>query len=188
MSRLQKLELTDVVIESANAGGRSRKVQAEDLAHLADLKNLRVLRTAAADDESIAALARIRSVEQLDLSSSDLADAALRHLGQLDNLVSLDLGGCGEVTGSGLHHLSGLPRLRSLNLRDTAVSDEVLRDLEGFGHLEILCLDGTEIGDAGLAHLKRFTSLRRLYVGRTYVTPSGVADLQRALPDLLIFD
>jgi len=63
------------------------------------------------------------------------------------------------VTDAGLAHLSGLPKLEILSLRDTRVTDAGLAHLQGLSGLWQLELSNTPVTDAGLLHLKTLFQL-----------------------------
>lgn len=136
---------------------------------------------------SVRAVSADTSLRDVDfhLSGTDLTDAGLVHLANVENLAWLHLKDT-QITGAGLRHLAGLKGLKRLHLERTKVSDAGLAHLAGLENLEYLNLYGTDISDAGLAHLKGLKNLRKLYVWQTKVTGQGVADLQAALPELLV--
>lgn len=61
--------------------------------------------------------------------------------------------------------------------------DYWLTTLEGFPRLRTLILDRTLVTDSGLVHLERLTQLQSLQLKETQVTDAGVARLQKALPN-----
>jgi hypothetical protein len=90
-----------------------------------------------------------------------VTDAGLKHLTGLPRLRDLDLGGT-KVTDLGLKCLAGLRQLEKLDLYDTAVTDAGLEHLKGLRQLQELDLSGTAVTDAGLEHLKGLRQLRTL--------------------------
>jgi len=93
----------------------------------------------------------------LDVSKTQITDAALADVAKLNNLTRLHLENT-AVTDAGLAHIANLEKLEYLNLY------------------------GTKITDAGLAHLKGLKNLRKLFVWQTGATEKGAADLKSALP------
>jgi hypothetical protein len=69
--------------------------------------------------------------------------------------------------------LARLPRLNSLVLFRTPVTDAGLAHLAKIGGLESLDLHGTKITDAGLVHLEHLTRLKHLDLSGTQVTDAG---------------
>jgi hypothetical protein len=82
-----------------------------------------------ANDETLAHVGRLDSLEDLQLSSSAISDAGLAHIEGLTRLRTLQLEHTG-ITDSGLAHLKRLRTLRLLDLAGTRVSDEGVLDLE----------------------------------------------------------
>lgn len=81
-----------------------------------------------------------------------------------------------------LANAAALPRVRSLNLSRSAVSDAGLAAVQGMSGLEELGLSRTQVGDAGLAHLVGLRNLRVLDLQQTRVSDAGVKRLEQALP------
>lgn len=111
--------------------------------------------------EDVATLARIPSIQELNLAGVPLRDADLASIATLKNLAVLHLENT-PITDEGLIHLGKLEKLSYLNLFGTAVTD------------------------AGLKHLAGLRHLQRLYLAGTKVTGSGVSALRQQLPHVLI--
>src|SRR5262249_3093817 len=76
-----------------------------------------------------------------------------------------------------LARLSRFPKLRSVHLALSSLSDDALDRLAAIAELDELYVDGTAVTDAGLKHLKSCTKLRWLGLGNTSVTDAGVAEV-----------
>ncbi len=110
------------------------------------------------NDESLAGIKVLGgNVAQLDLSKTEVTDAALKPLASLERLVRLDLHGT-QIGDAGMKHLSGLKHLRYLNLY------------------------GTQVTDAGLQSIGNLKGLKDVYLWGSKVTPKGVKKLQDKLP------
>ena len=118
----------------------------------------------------------------VQLSGREITDAKIAQLSGLTRLRGIDLR-ITAVTDSGLAHLSGLKNLKYLILDQTAVTDNGLTHLNRLPNLRTLTLVRTAVTDNGLIHLSRLTNLRRLHLGRTTVTDKGVEELQKVSPD-----
>lgn len=81
-----------------------------------------------------------------------------------------------RVTDAGLWQLMKLPRLVSLDLRNTHVTDDGLRTLY-HNQLTSLDLSNTVITDAGLKEIKRLTQLTALKLNDTKVTDACLKEL-----------
>jgi Leucine-rich repeat (LRR) protein len=89
-----------------------------------------------------------------------------------------------KINTSGLEHLRGLPKLNTLILDTTPVTDAGLACLAELSGLVSLSLTGCEqVTDAGVAHCKGLIRLRRLELGNTQVTDAGLAYIE-GLTDL----
>lgn len=101
-----------------------------------------------------------------------------------DNIVQVDLGRTVVTDATLKNTLSQLPRLVSLDLRQTKVTDAGLESLSGLTKLQSLNLYGTEVTDAGLKHLAKIKSLKNVYLWQSKATEAGVKQLVAAIPGL----
>ncbi len=119
--------------------------------------------------------------------NAGVTDAALRHLGNLTDLVVLDLRGT-DVTDDGLVHLTGITNLEGLALNDTNVTDRGLDTLAKFTSLKHLGLEGTSISDEGLVQLRSLTNLESLLLNHcSGVSYSGATRLRELMPKCHIY-
>ncbi len=105
-------------------------------------------------EEVLPQLARIPSIQELDLSGLPLADQSLAILAALKNISALHLENT-PITDAGLPHLGSLEKLTYLNLFGTAVTDAGLKHLAGLSHLKSLYLAGTKVTTQGVSELKQ---------------------------------
>ncbi len=122
-----------------------------------------------------------RTVTEVDLSRTPVADADLEQLRPLVRLQALNLSGT-AIGDRGLAALRDVGSLKKLNLTLTKISNAGLTNLAGLPELEELYLVETGITDAGAANLKRLAHLKMLVLLRTAVSPVGVDELRGALP------
>lgn len=87
-------------------------------------------------------------------------------------------GGNTDFGNNEMAHLKRLPKLSTVFLEETQVTDAGLEHLEGMTNLSILDLRSTEVTDAGLEHLKGLIGLSFLFLGETHVTGAGLEHLQ----------
>ncbi len=87
--------------------------------------------------------------------------------------------GRARVGDTEVRQLTQLKEIESLNLRNTAVTDEGLKALAALSKLRRLDLRGTAVTDAGVKVLARFSSVRRLNLTNTAVTGAALKDLKR---------
>jgi hypothetical protein len=124
--------------------------------------------------------------QRSETSSGRLNDDSLAALAAVAaDLRLLEIGTTG-VTDAGLRHLGRFPRLRILFLTDASITDAGAAVLATLKELAVLDLKGTKITDATLERLADLTRLQLLRVEETQVTPAGIQKLKHALPNLKV--
>jgi hypothetical protein len=115
-------------------------------------------------DAGLSLVARMHSLQMLDLSWGPITDDGLAHLAELTRLKVLNL--CGtRITGAGLRHLMRMKDLQELDLSFTNIDNDGLANLSGLKRLRRLDLsDCHQVSEAGLAHLKGLENLEWLSV------------------------
>ena len=128
-------------------------------------------------DEGLAHLAGLRSLREVCLSCTGIRGGGLIHLVGLTELRALDL----SLTGTALspNLLDQFPDLESLNLRNTEVTGAALRPLARMAKLRDLDLAVTEVGDDVFEYLQNARNLRTLNLSYTLGTPAGLVTLAR---------
>ena len=89
-----------------------------------------------------------------------------------------------DVTDAGMDNLAEMEALRRLYLKHTAVGDDGLAALAGLGALAYLNLFGAQVTDEGLRHLGALESLETVYLWQTGVTEAGAEELRARRPEL----
>jgi hypothetical protein len=89
-----------------------------------------------------------------DYTGNPVADADLAVLGELPDLLNLDLCHTG-IGDEGLTHIAKLKKLRHLDLRRTRVTDAGLARLAELKSLEFVDLDNTRVTRRGIEGLKQ---------------------------------
>ena len=112
----------------------------------------------------------------LSLIGTKVTDAGLKELAKLKTLQYLDLGAT-AVTDIGLKELAGLKALQILNLPGTKVTDAGLKELTGLKSIYELNLNGAKVTDAGLKVVAGMKSLQTLGLDGAQVTDLGLKDL-----------
>ena len=128
-------------------------------------------------EQQLAVLAGLSTIEKLELSGSKVSSEGLRPLAGLSKLYMLHLDGT-QVGDDGLAYLASLRGLGVLSLDNTRVTDAGLMQLQRFPQLERLYLNGTSVTDAGLAHLARLKNLKELSLVETQISDAGLVHLQ----------
>lgn len=134
----------------------------QDLNHLKDLPNVRVLDLDCATVDDIAVVAHLSKLRYLDLENT-------------------------KITNEALEHLRNLNRLETLVLSDTEVGDKGIEHLSRLENLVELRLDRTNITDSCIEHLVGLKSLAILHVSSTNITSKGVEKIKSALPSCSVF-
>ena len=116
------------------------------------------------------------------LVGKDITDETIAPLADMPNLIELDLSRT-AITDEGLKAISGLTNLTHLNLNNTEVSDAGLAHLAGLHNLTYLNVYGCKnVTDAGLAHVDSIRTLSKVYIWQSAVTDDGVAKFKTSLP------
>lgn len=129
------------------------------------------------------AIAKVKSDEdsqEVTLFGSDVTDAELQQLAEFDQIKSLTLQECPQVSDDGLVVLEKLDGLETLKLIRVPISDVSLSHLRSSDVLSDLQLAHTEVTGGGLEHLAD-APLVRLSLHSHMVTPEGL----EALPKLV---
>lgn len=153
-------------------------------------------------DEGASALAKMKLLEVVDLSTTDVTDSSISYLAELPSLKSLavwenpitskagdslrhieslrelHLGGT-RFGDEGIERICDLPELAILRLERTPVTDRSLRLLVGASRLTELSVSDTAITDAGIESLADFSTLRVLTLANTAVTGHSLMFIQR---------
>ncbi|XP_040921472.1 uncharacterized protein si:ch73-173p19.1 isoform X2 [Toxotes jaculatrix] len=171
---------------------------------------LRLLSIKQTKVEDVSALAKLSSLQTLNLDGTGVTEVSLKYLATLPALSSLSLAGIPVTDGnhalqiisglklthltlpgrhsvkdSGLLYLADLSLLSELDLTDyTQVTDQGVKQLSTMTRLKKLSLSNTQVTDAGLPSLRGLQELQDLCLDRTAVTSRGVAELIVCLPHL----
>jgi hypothetical protein len=86
------------------------------------------------------------------------------------------------INDAALTCLLGLPRLESLDLGYSNVTDAGVERLRHLQNLGSMCLEGTDVTDASIPILSTMGCLKRLNVVNTKITKAGGLALAAALP------
>ena len=153
------------------------------MTHLRALEKLEVLDLSWCGDitdHSLRQLAALKKLQVLSLAGQDgLTDMGIAHLRGLTDLRLLDLGACPEITDESLAQLADIHGLRTLVLKETAITDAGVAQLsENFKQLSSLDLSRTEVTDAGIGHLVLLENLRYLGLEGCPLTDAGLPSLK----------
>jgi len=137
-------------------------------------------------DRDLVAIQGLVSLKRLALDSNTaLTDAGLEYIAALRSLEELDLSGT-QVRGPGLSWLKGLKSLKKLDLGGTNLHDAEMVHVAALASLEELNIRFTEITSASIHELSRLRRLKLLDLSSTVGTQAGADELKKSLPNLKI--
>jgi Leucine-rich repeat (LRR) protein len=154
-------------------------------------------------DNAFESVGRIKTLEILGVSGTEITDNGLAGLGSLSNLKNLGLWGCKNITDSGLAHLEKHTSLEFLDLRkckeitdagmkhvgklknlkylylykNKKITDKGIGELAGLVRLERILLTGCTITDAGAAHLGGMKNIKFLSMDGNLLSDEGIRSL-----------
>jgi hypothetical protein len=148
------------------------------------------LRGSAIDDATIDDLVQIDKLQSIFLTDSQVTKAGIQRLAELPNLQYLNLSclnlSTSNIDDAALGYLKEMPSLTTLGLvRIPGITDGGLEQVSQIENLKELVL-AVAVSDAGVAHLKKLPHLTKLVLSGTRVTSKGVDDLKEALPHCTI--
>ncbi|MFI5455944.1 MAG: leucine-rich repeat domain-containing protein [Isosphaerales bacterium] len=183
----------------------------KQLANLAGLKTLELLRVPELTDATLAHIAGLTNLEEITLSGTGIAgsglihltglgklksltipgspldDAAQANIGRLTSLQKLYIGGGGSYTDTGIASLSSLTALTELGMGSDGCTDACLANLARLTNLRILNIDGPQLTDAWLDRVAAMKSLREVQIWGAQVSDEAIARLHRSLPEVQIY-
>jgi beta-lactamase regulating signal transducer with metallopeptidase domain len=184
LDKLQPDDLYGIVFPytGGNPAGATDTVMPH-IARLTGLKSLELFSTNVTD-AGMKHLVALKKIEHLT-TSGRITDKGMIYVGQLLSLKYLELGGPSQVTDAGLQQVSKLTSLEGLALVGDRMGDEGLAHLRSLPQLSYLELQGTNFGDLGMVHLKQFQALKSLYFseGKAFISDAGLADIAE-IPNL----
>ena len=161
--------LTSICMAGMPCGKKSLKF-------LGSLKNLKRLRAERTDiDTSI--LKELKSAPLIFINLANcnaIDDASLAEISTHKTLLSLKLCWVPKITEKGLNMLSGLSKLKDLDLKATSLKNSKLAFLKGMPNLKTLILEDTGISDEAAKQIANNPELVELHVSGTNVSDKSV--------------
>ena len=151
----------------------------DSLAVVARCRSVRGLFVPRTDNlhEALTRVAKIQHLSRLRMRGTDVNEDDLAVLAGMKNLQDLDLSQNPTVTDAGIAALSGLENLRVLDLTSTSVTGTGLKDRSDMVSLYQLNLTDCPVTDESLAAIPRFPKLEELLLAGTEVTDTGLMSL-----------
>ncbi len=159
--------LTDIRHLQLNDGNITQK----GLAHLKELPQLNVLhiKCSSISDDDLQTLREMTSLKELSLQRTSVRGPGLVHLQDLTSLTALRLPD--DLDADALRHITVLKNLTTVDLPITC-DDRAIDYLGGLPKLFSLELSRTQVTDAGVARVGQLSGFSRIM---TFAAPSGAS-------------
>jgi len=115
-------------------------------------------------DQIATVLPAFTDCEELLLQKSQATDFAMRYVGQLKSLKTIQMW-YARVTDQGVAMLGDLKKLEVLQIQEAGIGDASLEVMSQLPNLYFLSLQHNRFSDEGLAHLGRMKQLKTLSIG-----------------------
>lgn len=149
------------------------------LGRMRNLKELSVWSNPTWNDDTMACLEKLSSLQTLWMGDTSVTDKSLHKLYYHYQLQELSLNGCSQITDQGLAFLRAFPQLRTLFLgRTTQLTEKGLRSLEFLPGLEWVELPIGLRSNEGLAALEKNKELQTLVLDGGTVDDTGLQSLR----------
>ena len=171
---------------SFNGVSTQQLISNENMRHIKVMTKLEELTLPTwTNDSGLSNVAGLSHLKMLSLGITNITDAGMFYLKDLNSLESIGLHGT-KIKSEGLKHLQG-KNLSILGLNQTNIGDADIEFIATFTNLKSLYLVGTKITDASIPHLKKLTNLQRVDIVGTKISAQGKQELQAAMPGLKIY-
>jgi internalin A len=155
-------------------------ITSDALKHLKELRSLHSLSLSSTliDDEGLEHLSALSSLRSLALNNTEVTDIGISSLSQLQQITHLDVG-LTRITDEAIATISLFDKLDTLDVHETRVTDVGLGlAVRSLPRLQSLNLSGTSITDMGLSQLKGLKHLWELHLwGCSDITVVGLSAL-----------
>ncbi len=117
-----------------------------------------------------------------DFSEKDLAE--LKDVRK--QVVSIDIGNS-NVKDDDLKNLEQFPHIQKLHLQNIAIGDEGVKFLKGHRYLDVLNISGTKVTNKTLEEVASWENLKKLYIYNTAVSEENVESIRKSRPELEVY-
>ena len=160
------------------------------LGNLSQTVNWLFVEIAGVSDLGLAPLANLKNLRYLGIGwTKTVTDGAFESLAGITSLEHLLVSGCKGITGEGVGKLKTLPKLKTLEIGSTSVTDATLKHFSPL-QVEELNLSQNQVTAAGLAELlsdaNNLPHLKTLTLKKVPLGEADLAALQSARPGLKI--
>lgn len=157
-------------------------VNKENMSRIARLNTLQALGigdTNTLDFQSLSYLRQLRRLDTLEITSVKLDVTAFQEISKLNQLVNLNLRACTGITSEGIKCLRSMEHLKVLKLAESDVSDESLAPIVGSKSIRDLFLRNTQVSNKLLKTLTSWRYLQLLDVSETRITKPAVVQFRK---------
>jgi Leucine-rich repeat (LRR) protein len=138
------------------------------------------------DDKRLEFLAKLSSLERLNLDGTDVSDLGLPTIAKLTGLRDLSLNFT-SISDRGLSALGPLQKVRRLMLAGTQITGAAFSRLAGWTELRELDLTSAPVTNEAMPHIGKMTNLERLLLSYSDVTDEGLEPIAK-LTNLAVLD
>lgn len=118
-----------------------------------------------------------------DFTSKDLTE--LKGVG--NQVVSIDLGNS-NVKDDDLKNLTLFPHVQKLHLQNITIGDEGIKHLSSLRYLDVLNVSGTKVTTKTLDEVSGWKNLKKLYLYNTAVPEESVKSFRNSHPELEVYN
>ncbi len=157
-------------------------IRDEDCGYLADRTKLTSISFGGSpiSDYGVGQLCKNKQLVELTLQEASITDAALDYIANCDQLESLVLNRCTELTARAIEKLAKCHKLKYLHLGQTGVDDRALaKILENCDLIEIGLCECPGISDSTMDTILLCESLEEIYLDGSAVSTTGLAKLNK---------
>lgn len=188
----EDLKCVQAIMDPASVGinlGSFKGVKGEGIKYLVDSKIKCVaMQGAKLDPIGYENLARIKSLEELQLYGSNITDRDLEHFRHHPNIRLLVLGRCEGISDKALEAVATIPNLTSVDLTNSTITDDGLKALSQCTSLNSISLEATRISDEGLKNLTSWPALRGINLTQCAVSGESLRLIMKRWPGLAFLE
>jgi hypothetical protein len=188
LQHVRKLSLLVSLRIASPPGSPRAQINGPGLTHLRPMLNLAHLDLSGttAGDRAMPLVDSITTIRSLNVSGTNITDAALAGIRNLRNLevlvVGSDTGLVAKVNGSALYGVRELTGLRALHLYGVPMSATGFEVLQGLRNLNYVDLRKTGLTAADVPRISKLTHIATLDLGENDLPQDARTALQKALP------
>ena len=187
---ITSLKHVDLATGSPVVNGVARNIYMSDdsLAHLKAFTGLEtVVLPIWTSNNGLKHIGEMNGLKGLYLGKMNINDAGLAQIAKLDleKLILFET----NITNNGVTKIvEYFPNLKILNLSNTNITNDGLKDLKNLNKLESLIIKRNNITDAAIPHLIELKHLKLLSIEFNQISTNGKNQLRTAFPNITLID